>query len=349
LIAGRWQERRAGTNAVFFHPAHAANADSILTTMAAARRRYSEWFCAYPWSELRIGESPALKVAATAFPTNISLSEGMGFLPAARDASAAFSVVAHEVAHQWWGHILFADDGPGSDLLVEGLANFSALLLHESERGPKSRSEFARQLERLYFEQRRPTRELPVLATEARTGSDEAVLSFKGAWVLWMLRDQIGEERMLSGLRALLALFADTRGAATPADLLRALRAHAPVPADFDAFVAQWIEGAILPEFEISNAAATPTPGGWHVRATIRNVGTGTVTVAIVAEGVETAYNSGPVASRGTSVRIEEGVARAIEWRVNFRPVRIVVDPDVRVLQLNRERAIAPVLVQAGG
>jgi aminopeptidase N len=188
-----------------------------------------------------------------------------------------------------------------------------------------------------------------VLATEARTGSDEAVLSFKGAWVLSMLRDEMGEERMLAGLRALLAKHAEDRAAATPADLLRVLRAHHPVPSDFDAFVAQWLEGAALPEFELSNAAATATPEGWHLRATIRNVGTGTVTVAVAAEGTQTASGSGPVPKLGPSVRVEEGVPRTIEWRVRFQPARIVVDPDVRVLQRNRERAVAAVIVGAGG
>lgn len=342
LIAGRWEERRRGDNAVYFHPGHEANVETILATLEAARARYSEWFHPYPWRELRIAEYPDLESEATSFPTNISFSEGIGFLAAGGSPSGlAFSLTAHEVAHQWWGHLLQAAEGPGTGLLVEGMAHYSTLLLHEAEHGDASRGEFARQLERLYLEHRRAGSELPVARTEEGRPADEATLALKGAWVLWMLHNELGREPMLAALRDLVGSHARTRLEATPADLRAALAAHAAEPVAFERFAAQWLDEVVLPEFQVA-ADVERTGSGWRVRATVRNVGTGDVTVEVAAlrpgPSVDALDGSGPAALR--SLRVGPGAAESFDWQLDFRPERLVVDPGVRVLQLNRERAV---------
>ncbi len=336
LIAGRWDVRRKDGAAVFYHPGHPYNVDRILDTLAAARSRYSEWFHPYPWQELRISEFPDLETNATAFPANISFSEGIGFLTGGDPrAGLAFSVTAHEAAHQWWGHLLRAGDGPGTGLLIEGMANYSALLLHESENGPAARVDFARQLERIYLEQRRVNGERPLLATMEERASDEAVLSQKGAWVMWMLHNHLGRDRMLAGLRDLVGRHVRSRQPATPQDLIAALRRQSQSPAGFQRFVDQWLAGVVLPEFKLSGASLEPVVGGWRAAVTVANVGTGTVEVEIAAA-------RGPRQDRRT-VTLGPGSSRRVTWTLGFQPERIVVDPDALVLQLNRGLAVAEV------
>ena len=335
VIAGRWEVRRRDGTAVFFHPGHEANVDQILRTLAAARARYSEWFHPYPWQELRLSEFPDLETNATAFPTNISFSEGIGFLTGGDPrAGLAFSVTAHEAAHQWWGHLLTAGEGPGTGLLIEGMANYSALLLHESENGLAARIAFARQLERSYLEQRRVSAERPLLATVERQASDEAVLSQKGAWVLWMLHNQLGRDRMLAGLRELIGHHVRSRDHATPQDLIAVLRAQAEDPAAYQAFVDQWLDGVVLPEFELSAATVERTADGWRAAATITQLGTGTVEVELAAQ-------RGEQVTGRTTVRLAPGASERVAWDLATQPERIVVDPDALVLQLNRDRAVA--------
>ncbi|HVR98710.1 MAG TPA: M1 family aminopeptidase, partial [Thermoanaerobaculia bacterium] len=334
VLAGRWDVRQREGSAVFFHPAHPYNVDEILGTLVAARVRYSEWFHPYPWRELRLSEFPDLETNATAFPTNISFSEGIGFLTGGGPgAGLAFSVTAHEAAHQWWGHLLAAGDGPGTGLLVEGMANYSALLLHEAEGGPAARIAFARQLERGYLERRRVSAERAVLDTVERTASDEAVLSQKGAWVLWMLHNHLGRERMLAGLRELIGHHLTSGRYATPRDLVAALEAQAADPAAYRAVVEQWLAGVVLPEYGVSAAAVEPTADGWRAEATITNLGTGTAVVEVAAVRGER--------ERRTVLRLPPGRSGQAVWRLDFRPERIVVDPDALVLQLNRDRAVA--------
>ncbi len=284
VIAGRWDVRRRGGTAVFFHPGHPFNVEPILDTLVAARARYSEWFYPYPWRELRLSEIPDLETNATAFPTNISFSEGIGFLTGGDPrAGLAFSVTAHEAAHQWWGHLLTAGNGPGTGLLIEGMANYSALLLHESENGLEARAAFARQLERSYLEERRVSSERPLLETLERRASDEAALSQKGAWVLWMLHNHLGRDRMLAGLRELIGRHVQSREPATPGDLIETLRSHAADPAAYQEMVDQWLSGVVLPEYELSGVSVEKAGNGWRATATVRNLGTGTASVEVAA------------------------------------------------------------------
>lgn len=334
VIAGRWDVRRRGATAVFYHPGHPFNVDPILDTLVAARSRFSEWFYPYPWRELRLSEIPDLETNATAFPTNISFSEGIGFLTGGDPrAGLAFSVTAHEAAHQWWGHLLTAGEGPGTGLLIEGMANYSALLLHESENGLEARAAFARQLEKSYLEQRRVSAERPLLATVEKSASDETVLSQKGAWVLWMLHNHLGRERMLVGLRELVGRHVRSREPATPGELIETLRAHAADPRAYQDMVDQWLAGVVLPEYELSGVAIEKTGSGWRASATVRNLGTGTASVEVaVKRGNQ---------ERRARVRLGPGGSERVAWTLAFRPERMVVDPDVLVLQLNRDRAMA--------
>lgn len=344
VVAGRWSVRARDGVAVYFHPGHHANVDQMLGTLVAARARYSEWFHPYPWHELRLSEFPDLETNATAYPANISFSEGIGFL-AGNDPESGlgFSVTAHEAAHQWWGHLVTAGDGPGTDLLIEGMANFSALLLHEVERGLASRIAFTRQLERHYLGQRRRSTERALLETVERSASDAAVLSQKGAVVLWMLDGELGRDRMLRGLKAFVDDHVRRGVQATPQSLLEALGAHAGDPDAFQSFVDQWMRDVVLPEYQLSDASMTRGQDGWRVEVTVMNAGTGTASVALAASrGVRFAdpdEDTSAYVEQRQVARLGAGESVRLTWTLDFRPERIVVDPDAMVLQFNRERA----------
>ena len=80
VVAGRWEVRRGEGTAVYYHPGHPYNVDEMVEALDAARKYYSEWFRPYPWKELKLSEFPALATYAQGFPTNITFSEGIGFL-----------------------------------------------------------------------------------------------------------------------------------------------------------------------------------------------------------------------------------------------------------------------------
>ena len=92
--------------------------------------------------------SPRSATYAQGFPTNITFSEGIGFLTKSDpQAKLAFLVTAHEAAHQWWGNLLVPGKGPGGNILSEGMAHFSTILLIEQVHGLRERIEFCKRIE----------------------------------------------------------------------------------------------------------------------------------------------------------------------------------------------------------
>lgn len=344
LVAGRWQVRRRAGVAVYHHPAHSENVEEMLDTLAAARRRYSEWFHPYPWRELRISEIPGLADNAMGFATNVAFSESLGFLAAAGDPGRpVFLVTAHEAAHQWWGNLLAPASGPGTGYLVEGLAHFSALLLAEAEHGEEARRHLARSMERSYLRSRRADTEPSLLRTvDDRRPSDRAVVYDKGAWVTWMLQRHLGRQRFLAGLRGFVRTFRDGPDHPTPRDLVEHLRPFAADPAAYEAFVDTWFRRVVLPEIRLSRVSVEPVGERWRVSATVENLGTGSVPVevAVIGEGASGAAPGGAgTAEARSTVRPAPGEPAALQLEVGFEPRRLVVDPDVHLLQRGRERA----------
>ncbi len=100
---------------------------------------FTREFSPYQYRQFRILEFPAYETFAESFPNTIPFSEGIGFIANLQDPKYidyVFYVTAHELAHQWWGHQLVGRRAQGETLLVETLAQYSALMVMEHEYGP---------------------------------------------------------------------------------------------------------------------------------------------------------------------------------------------------------------------
>lgn len=339
LTAGRWAERREGDNSVYYHPDHAYNVDEMLAALVAARRHYSEFFVPYPWRELRLSEYADHDTRAQGFPTHIPFSEGIGFLTRGEPGQVGLPtlVTAHEVAHQWWGHLLTPGRGPGADVLIESMANYSTLLFLEAEHGPAARQDYARHLEANYAENRRVDSETPLLRVTGEGPADETLIYDKGAWVLWMLHQHLGEKQMLAGLGDFLRSFEGSRDHPLLGDLFAALRPRAASPAAFDAFVEQWFERVVLPEFVLRDVQVEKRGDAYRLTAIAENVGTGEAKVEVAAfRGERFTADHQEVRA---AIHLAPGQPAAIELVVPFAPDGLEVDPDLHQLQLHRDRA----------
>ena len=116
VVAGRWNVKRGEGTAVYYDPRHPYNVDEILGCLDSARKYYSEWFFPYPWKELKLSEFPDLATYAQGFPTNISFSEGVGFLTSnSPTIHFAFEVTAHEAAPPVVGQHPDSGERPGRE------------------------------------------------------------------------------------------------------------------------------------------------------------------------------------------------------------------------------------------
>ena len=335
VVAARWAERRAPGAVIHFHPQHAAHVDEMLATLVAAKRRYGDWYAPYPWPELRVNEYAALITRAQGFASNLALSEDMGFTTAAvAEDRLPTIIVAHEAAHQWWGNLLTPAAAPGADVLIESMANHATLRLLEAEHGDEARRRFALQLEQRFHERRHDGTEQP-LATISSIASSagETAIYDKGALVLWMLERHLGRD---AWQRAVHTFFNQHRGAEalpTLPDFLAALRREAADAIAFDQFVAQWMYTTTLPEFQTSDVRIARDGVRWKLDAVIANVGS--------TDGHITLAASGAAGSVGVTqnVALPAAATRRVRFDLGFQPTRLVVDPDVHVLQVNRENA----------
>jgi ABC-type transport system involved in multi-copper enzyme maturation permease subunit len=347
VVAGKWDVWRGEDVEVYHHPTHTYNVEEIGSTLEAARRWYSEWFYPYPWQDLRINEFPGLAFYAQGFPTNITFSEHIGFLTRnTEEANATFLVTAHETAHQWWGNLLLPGEGPGGNILSEGMAHFSTMLLFGQELGERERIEFCRRIEERYGDQRQVDAEKPLVWIDGSKAGDNTVTYDKGGWVFWMLLDLLGEDAGFAGIRDFIGRYTASVDHPVLQDFLRVMREHAPDPAAFDAFEDQWFLDVVVPEYRISDAAREEDGGAWIVTATVENVGTGRMPVEIAAvagdrfpeEGEET---ENPWKESRVRVELGAGEETRVSLTCAFEPERILVDPDARVLMLEREKAEA--------
>lgn len=121
---------------IYYHPTHDYNIKKMMNAMQASMDYYTKNFGSYPLSFLRIIEFPRYGSYAQAFAGTIPFSESMGFIADLKDSSSvdmAFYTVAHEVAHQWWGHQVVGANAPGTRMLTETMAQYSALMVMKSQ------------------------------------------------------------------------------------------------------------------------------------------------------------------------------------------------------------------------
>jgi ABC-type transport system involved in multi-copper enzyme maturation permease subunit len=346
VAAGKWDVRRGEGTAVFHHPGHPYNVDEMLRSLDAARKYFSAWFYPYPWKELKLSEFPNLATYAQGFPTNITFSEGVGFLTQdSPEIHAAFEITAHEAAHQWWGNIVTHGKGPGGNILNEGTAHFSSILLVEQIKGLNARIDFCKRLEANYGKSRRPDSERPLVKTDATRPSDTTVMYDKGGWVFWMLMNQMGRERALEGIRAFLKAYHGNPDHPVLQDFVDALRPFAADPGAYDAFTRQWFFEVALPEYRLHVPRKAREAEVWKVAVRIENAGTGTMPVEVAAARGRRFAASGQPSSEyqeaRATVTLGKGESKETTITCPFEPETLVVDPDAKVLQLQRKSAAA--------
>jgi ABC-type transport system involved in multi-copper enzyme maturation permease subunit len=340
VALGHWVVRRGHGTAVYYHPGHPWNVDTMLAALDGAREHYAAWFMPFPWRELRLNEFPNLAEYGRGNATNIFFSEGVGFLSRpSQDIDAPFAVAAHEAAHSWWGHLVAPGAGPGGVVMSEGAANFSTMLLIETVLGPRQRQGFAYESEAFYGEYRQPSEEKPLVDTYRFRPADTTVIYDKGGWVFWMLMHRMGPDAFFQGTRHFFQLYHGNPDHPMIQDFVAAMRPYAPDKAAFDDFVRQWFFEVVIPEYRLSEVRKEKAGAGWEVTARVANAGTGRMPVEVAATSGE--RFTPEFRGMRTTIVLGPGEARAIKIPCPFEPDRLVVDPDGKVLQLQRHAASA--------
>ena len=184
----------------------AAMADSALADAQNATRIYNAFFGKLPYSRIAMSQQPA-GFFGQAWPTLVYMpyiafidtTQRTQLLGARGGVDNFWRYVApHEVAHQWWGHII-GWDSYHDQWMSEGFAEFSSSLYVQFTRGDQKFLEFWEDLRKLIIEAspatkgRKPYTVGPVTQgyrlNNGKTGGVARRLIYpKGAYILHMLR-----------------------------------------------------------------------------------------------------------------------------------------------------------------
>ena len=278
----RWQDVEL---AVYHHPTHDMNVQPMLAAMRASLGLFSEIFSPYQFRQLRILEFPAYASFAQSFANTVPFSEAIGFIQHRKepeDIDFTSYVTAHEIGHQWWAHQLIPSGQQGATLLVEALAQYSALRVMEQLYGPEQIRKFLKYEMDRYLRARGSERleELPL----ARVENQGYIHYQKGGLAMYLLKEEIGAQAVDGALQQLLREFA-FKPAPYPnsLDFLRVMRAAAG--AGHDTLITDLFERITLFDLKTESARTQRLADGrWQTTLEVR-----ASKLYVDGQGIETA------------------------------------------------------------
>ncbi|MCM2568952.1 ABC transporter permease/M1 family aminopeptidase [Janthinobacterium kumbetense] len=269
-LSARWEVKKGEWHGlpieVYFDKKHGYNTDRMITSVQKSLDYYSTEFTPYQHKQVRILEFPGYQSFAQSFANTIPYSEGIGFIADLRnkeDIDYVFYVTAHEMAHQWWGHQVIGANVQGASMLMESLAQYSALMVMEKEYGRDKMRRFLRyELDR-YLSGRggEAIEELPL----ARVEGQQYIHYNKGSLVFYRLRDELGEAALNRALKRYLQDKGYQQAPfTTSSELLAYIRAEAPQ--DKQALITDLFEKIVFYDNRVTQATAVKRPDGqWDV------------------------------------------------------------------------------------
>jgi aminopeptidase N len=221
-------------------------------------------------------------------------------------------LIAHELAHQWWGDLITPSDW--ADIwLNEGFATYSDALWHEyiyGFGGLKSRMD---RFKEIYFQYHEGTDHPIYDPPEGHLFCEEEYE--KAAWVLHMLRFVVGDNNFFTILRTYAQKFAYSN--ATTEDFRSVCERI--YGADLGWFFDQWIYGGGYPSYEFGWGYS----GGNNIRVAVnQNQGS----ALLFKMPIELQF----VFSSGTEIRVVwvDQERNVFEFTFAERPLDVLFDPD---------------------
>jgi aminopeptidase N len=249
---------------IYYQPGHEYNLDRMIAATKAGLDYFTANFGPYQHKQFRIIEFPRYQTFAQSFPNTIPYSEGIGFIARVRDDDKddidyPYYVTAHELAHQWWGHQVAAANVQGDTMLVETLAQYSALMVMKRTYGEDKMQRFLQyELDRyLIGRSTEQKKELPL----ARVENQPYIHYRKGSLVMYALQDYIGEDNLNRAIRAFRDEYA-FKGPPYPNTTELLAKIRAVTPAELQYAIDDMFETITLYDNRAKKASAKALPDG---------------------------------------------------------------------------------------
>ena len=215
FVSARYEVARKKWNnidiEVYYDAKHQVNVPNMLSSVQKSLEYYTSNFGPYYHKQCRIIEFPRYAGFAQAFPGTMPYSEGIGFITDLRDVTKddidfVFYVVAHEMGHQYWAHQLIGAGMQGSEMMSEGFAQYSALMVMEKKYGKDKMQQFLKYEMDGYLSGR--SGELEAESPLIKTQEQQYIHYQKASVVLYYLKEMIGEAKVNNALKSLIDTYA---------------------------------------------------------------------------------------------------------------------------------------------
>jgi len=238
IAAGPWErlDGKAGDLPiiVLLWKQHADYAEKLLSEAKQVLAHFTSIYGDFPYDKLAIAEIPFFPGGYS--PTSMVL---FGELMFDEKEELIQKVLAHEIAHQWWGNLVLPQ-GPGAGWLAEGFAEYSSILYVGHANGEEAFRRALWDAKQQYHVLMQNPPEEPIIETDPfnQQGSYIGVVYSKGAYVLHMLKYVIGEEPFFATLKGFLE--AHPHGIGTIAEFREEAEKHSGQKLEW--FFEQWLE-----------------------------------------------------------------------------------------------------------
>ena len=188
---------------IFHHPTHSYNIDRFVKAVKHSMDYFSENYGPYQYTQIRILEFPRYSTFAQSFPNTVPFAESFGWVGDFKDPNDldyVYTVTAHEVAHQWWGHQISPSSTRGSNQISESMAEYSSLMVMKKEYGVDAMQRFLQEELDQYLTSR--ANEGKFEKTLLDNDTQDYVWYRKGGLILYALQDLIGENNLNRGFKA---------------------------------------------------------------------------------------------------------------------------------------------------
>lgn len=184
-----------------------------------------------------------------------------------RAGDYGFAVIAHELAHNWWGGTVaerWLAPATGGEWIVEGFAGLGSLVAAEAVYGPEA---LARRLGGEFFDPDRQgvLADMSVLDNTVAEVRNRDTIYRKGAYVAQMLRTVLGDDVYFRGLRTFLEQHRYRQ--VTDRELQHTLEAVSGT--SLETYFTDWVRSNALADLALDGT--TPR------EATVQNIGTATL------------------------------------------------------------------------
>jgi aminopeptidase N len=248
-------------------------------------------------------------------------------------------LVAHEVAHQWWGNTI-TTAGYRDEWMMEALANYSALLLLERKRGAKALDEVLEKYREHLLMKGVNGQSIdaagPIcfgarLDTSQTPDAYRAIVYEKGTWVIHMLRRRLGDAAFFNMLRELHTRFLRSR--VTTADLRQVSAKLQPQGAPdraLEQFFASYVEGVGIPTLRLQTKQKRTAKA---IVLTVDLEQTAVNEDFAIDVPIELDFGRGKTEIRWIRT---DGTLTSQEWTFPTAPVRVQLDPRNSLLAIKR-------------